>query len=159
MRVVVSTLIACLVAISATAQTGPARFSKFPVASIYNGNNAKPMIDKDSKRFRTRVRWAAEGRRDFAGEYIFAQFGCGTSCRTTFVVNARTGRVSWLPFTLCCAEPFDADPVAYRLNSRLVAFRGLRNEGNGPYSEDKASDVHFYELKNGRFRFIKTVRQ
>lgn len=138
-------------------QTGAPKFESYAVNSVYNGKNAKPIITKKDRMFRTRIKWAAEGKRDFAGEYVFVQFGCGMACRGTFALNARTGRVTWLPFSLCCWDPIDADPVAFKLNSRLLAIRGLRNEGTDSFANDKASDVHFYELKNGSFKFIKTV--
>lgn len=151
-------LVVTLVATSGWLSAQVPQYKDFASYKTYEGRNAKPIITKRDRSFRTRIRWASEGKRDFAGEYIFAQFGCGMACRATFVINARTGRVSWLPFTICCWEPIDADPVAYRLNSRLVAFRGLRNEGNDEFSGDNPDDVHFYELRNGEFRFVKTIR-
>ncbi len=152
--------ILCLVilfaAFAASAQVP--QYEAYPTGKLFDGKNAKPVITKFDRNFRTRIKWAADGKRDFAGEYIFTQFGCGMACRVTFILNARTGRVFWLPFTLCCWEPLESDPVAFRLDSRLLALRGLRNEALGEYQDDKATDVHFYEFKNGRFRFIKTVR-
>lgn len=153
----------CLSSVATRSQSVP-RFEKYPAVRVYNGKNAKAIIDKDSRTYRTRVRWAAaNGRRDFAGEYILGQIGCGAECRLTFALNARTGRVSWLPFTICCWRPLSVDEdsaaTVVRLKSRLITLRGLRNEGNGDYARDTMTDTHYYEIKNGEFRHIKTIKQ
>jgi len=141
----------------------PPRFENYRVAGIYKGRTARPIIDKDSRTFRTRVRWAAKSRPTFAGEYILGQIGCGAACRLTFALNARTGRVVWLPFTICCWQP-DAideatDATKARLNSRLIILRGLRNEGEGDYVGDAMTDTHYYQLRNGEFRYMKTIKK
>lgn len=133
-------------------------YRDFPSVRRYYGRPVEPIITKADRQFRTRVRFAAKRKPDFAGEFILAQFGCGAECLGVFALNARTGRVSWLPFSSCCWRPFDAEAVSYRLDSRLISVRGLRNEGSGNYAGDKATDLHFYELKDGEFRFVRTLR-
>lgn len=148
----------CFASVGALGQSVP-RFEEYPAVRIYDGKNAKAVIDKDSRIYRTRVRWAAENsKRDFGGEYILGQIGCGAACRVTFALNARTGRVSWLPFTICCWEPSTDGATEARLSSRLIVLRGLRNEGNSEYSQDAKTDTHYYQLKNGEFRHIKTIK-
>lgn len=152
-------LVLCLSYSNVSAQKVPS-FEKYPSVRVFNGKNSAAIIDKDSRSYRTRVRWASRnGKRNFAGEYILGQIGCGASCRLTFALNARTGRVAWLPFSLCCWAPITADATEARLGSRLLVIRGLRNEGDGKYARDAATDTHFYELKDGEFRFIKTIKQ
>ena len=132
------------------------KFRDYRVPIIYNGKNARPKLDKDTYMFRTRIRYAARQKRNFAGEYVLAQWGCGASCRMVVAINVRTGRVYGVPFSVCCwtIAP-DINPVVYRLNSRLISFAGLRNESE----KDRDDDIHYYELRNGKFRFIKTVKR
>lgn len=129
------------------------KFADFAVANIYNGRNAPVKLTKDDQPFRTRIRNAAKEKRNFAGEYILAQWGCGAECLTTVVISARTGKVYTVPFSICCWNS-EVDAVEFRLNSRLIVFRGIRNESE----KDSENDTHFYEFTNGRFRFIKTIK-
>lgn len=51
-------------------------------------------------------------------------------------VDLRSGRVAWLPSTLCCWYAGDPsaqtiEPVRYRLGSRMIILDGLRNEREG----------------------------
>ena len=70
------------------------------------------------------------------------------------VIDAKTGRVYWWDFTVCC-WPADVDekfePIEVRLNSKLIVFSGARNE--------KEDDVgtHFYKFEDGRFVHIKSI--
>lgn len=41
--------------------------------------------------------------------------------------------------------------IEFRVNSRLVAFRGARNEGVGD------EGTHYYEFKDGKFVHLKSV--
>jgi len=70
------------------------------------------------------------------------------------VIDANSGRVYWMPHTICC-WPDDIDerfrPIAYSLKSRLVIFSGIRNEKDG----DRGT--HYYEFKDGRFIHLKSV--
>lgn len=135
------------------------RFDGYLVRKTYDGKNVKAIIGKEERTFRTRIRWAAKhGTRNFAGEYILGQIGCGAECRITFALNARTGRVSWIPFTICCWRPFGVEATEVRLDSRLLIMRGLRNEADEQYKADSMTDVHYYEMRNGAFRYIKTMK-
>jgi hypothetical protein len=135
------------------------KFKDYPAGKPYDGANAKLILSKDDRTYRTRLREASKDKRNFGGEYILGQIGCGGGCRLTFAINARTGKVAWLPFSLCCWEPADAEPTDARLGSRLIVLRGLRGEGKDEYKNDKGSDVHFYRIANGEFRYIKTIKQ
>jgi hypothetical protein len=72
----------------------------------------------------------------------------------TAVVNLGTGRVVWLPSSICC-WPSDADanfkPVEFRANSALLVRSGLRDEKEG----DQGSP--FYRVKGDRFAFVRNI--
>jgi hypothetical protein len=154
-RFVFATFLILVPVSAAFGQRGTPRFDDYAVKAIYDGKNAKPKLDKDWYMFRTRIRYAAKQKRNFAGEYVFTAWGCGAECLSPAVINVRTGNVYGVPFTVCCWQSGQQDkPVEYRLRSRLIVFRGLRNESE----KDSWDDVHYYEFRNGRFRFLKTIK-
>jgi hypothetical protein len=69
-------------------------------------------------------------------------------------VNLRTGRVVWLPSTICY-WPSDADTnfesVLFRANSILLVVSGLRNEKEGDQC------AHFYRIEGDRFIFVRDI--
>jgi len=144
--------LAALVAPAAYAQVP--QFSDYP-AHPYSGP-AAPLIlaSKMDINFRTRLLEAARGPVNFAGVYSLATFGCGTECVMGAAVNLRTGRVVWLPSTICC-WPADADakfqPVAFRADSTLLVLSGLRDEKEGDQG------AHFYRIDGDRFVFIRDI--
>ena len=137
-----------------SAQARAPRFSEYRVDVVYRGPNAPVKLSKDDRAFRTRIRGAAKDKPNFAGEYILAQWGCGAECLSTIVISARTGTVYSVPFSICCWSS-EVDAIEFRLNSRLLIFRGVRNENE----KDGESDTHYYEFRKGLFRFIKTIKK
>jgi hypothetical protein len=130
-------------------------FKDYPVSEAYTGTNAPLVLKRgDDKMFRTRLREASREKPNFAGHYILTAWGCGTSCLMGAVIDAKTGRVYWWNFTVCC-WPIDVDdkfePIEYRLNSSLIVFSGARNE--------KEDDVgaHFYKFDRGRFVHLRSI--
>jgi hypothetical protein len=69
-------------------------------------------------------------------------------------VNLKTGRVVWLPSTICC-WPMDVDdkfqPVVAHLNSALIVLSGLRNEKEGDQR------AHFYSLEGDQFVLVRDI--
>jgi hypothetical protein len=122
------------------------RFENFQVASEPAFKSAKIKItDAKSREFATALREFSRKPPDFAGRYIFTEIGCGASCFMSAAIDAKSGNVVWLPFTVCCSDA--EEPIEYRLNSRLIKIRGSRNEtGSGTY---------FYEFDGHRFALIK----
>lgn len=135
----------------ATAQVP--QFRDYPTQP-YSGPSVPLLLGPDDVNFRTRLREAARQPANFAGSYVLATWGCGTTCLMGAAVNLRTGRVAWLPGTICC-WPSDADanfePVVARLTSTLIVLSGLRNEKEGDQG------AHFYNLEGGRFVHLRDV--
>src|ERR1700737_1549913 len=65
----------------------------------------------------------------------------GASCLMGAVIDAKTGKVNWWNFSICCWLG-DVDdkfqPIEFRLNSKLIVFSGARNEKGGDVG------AHFY---------------
>ncbi len=105
--------------------------------------------------FRTMLKHAAEEKPNFAGHYVVSTWGCGAGCVMGVVIDTRTGRVYWLPHTLCCwSGQLDAsfDAVEFRLDSRLMVLVGARDENEG--DEGK----HYYKFENGQFVLLQSVK-
>lgn len=113
---------------TAAPEVGPAAFAEYPVREHFTGTTALPRFrTKQDREFRTTLSRAARQRPNFAGHYVLTTIGCGASCVMTAVLDAKTGEVTWLPFTLCCWEP-NQEPVMFRLDSDLLILRGRKNE-------------------------------
>ncbi len=117
---------------------------------IYSGRVNAPDLNShpDARSYRTRLRNAAKGQVNFAGEYILATWGCGTNCLTGALTNARTGQVVFLPGTICCWDYDRQNPIDYRADSALIVFTGLINE-------QEPAGTYYYELRQGQFRYIQ----
>lgn len=153
-------LIACLLAapsISA-AQNKIPQFKDYPIEAAFNGKHAPVKLTKDNRSFRTRLREAAaKGKPDFAGRYIVAIWGCGTSCLGGAVIDAKTGDVAFLPGAVNSWEGDEnLNPIEYRLNSRLIVFSGLIDQDG---LDTSGLNSHYYEFKNGEFIYIKTIKR
>lgn len=101
------------------------------------------------KAYRTMLRQAIGQKPNFAGHFVFMEFGCGASCVRSAAIDARTGAVYWLPFTVCCFPVEVKEPIRYRQDSRLIEVRGMRDE--------KGGGTYFYEFKGGRFSLVSEI--
>ncbi|MBT0895453.1 hypothetical protein KI811_16735 [Geobacter hydrogenophilus] len=143
-----------LLATIAQAQNSVPEFRNYPVAGKFTGKNAPLQLGRKDRMFRTRLKEAARQKPNFAGHYILTTWGCGMECLMGAVIDARTGKVYRIPFTLCCwgdegSETFV--PVEFRLDSKLIIFSGVRDEKQG------AEGKHFYTFENNRFVPISSV--
>jgi hypothetical protein len=120
--------------INVNGQAGVPRFSDYPVSERYHGRTAPLVLTRAARMYRTRLREAARERPNFAGHFIVATWGCGTECVEGVIIDARTGRVFMLPFTLCCWSPGvgvdeNFKPVDFHVKRPLGPFRSEKREG------------------------------
>ena len=59
-------------------------------------------------------------------------------------IDRRTGKVVWLPFTVCCWPMTITEPLEYRLESTLLIVHGKSDEKGD-------SGTHYYRLAGSRF--------
>jgi hypothetical protein len=139
------------------------KFKDYPVSEMYRGKNAPLRLTRDDRMFRTRLKWAVDNQKvDFAGRYIITSWGCGAGCIQGAAIDAKTGKVSWWGFSLCCWSgdqddvangfSFRGNLVEFKKDSRLIVFYGVRNEEDGDHG------VHYYKLENGRFVHLRSVK-
>ncbi len=150
-NIFIGSLASCFLMLSlANAQSDVPQFTDYRVTSAYIGKPAPVILNsRDKKMFRTRLREAAKERPNFAGDYVLTTWGCGTSCITGAVVNLRTGRVVFLPGSICCWQG-EGERLIFRLNSRLLVTAGIMNE----QSEHGA---HFFKFTGTKFKHLKTI--
>lgn len=137
-----------------TAQSTLPHFKDYAVTEIYKGPTARLVLARDDMTFKARLRWAAKNEKpNFAGHYILTSWGCGAECLMGAIIDAKTGKVYWWNFSICCWGT-DVDdkfnPIEFRPDSKLIVFSGLRNEKDG---DDGA---HFYSFENRRFVHLRS---
>jgi hypothetical protein len=138
-----------------SAQNRLPRFADYPVNEAYIGKTAPLILARDDMMFKTRLRWAVKNQKpNFAGHYILTTWGCGAQCIAGAVIDAKTGKVHWWNFSICCWWGFDNDenfkPIEFRLNSKLIIFFGHRNE------KERDNGAHYYKFENGRFVHLRS---
>jgi hypothetical protein len=142
------------IALSAASARAEPRFADFPASNLYRGKAAQPILDtRDKREYRTRLREGmADAKPNLAGKFVVVTWGCGTACVLGAFVDASTGRVTMLPFSLSgWREAFDEfEPVDTRAESRLVVFSGMRGE-------EGVNGRHYYVFDNGKLKHLESV--
>jgi len=100
-------------------------FDNFCVPVLHPGESfvTKPLdwnSNPDAKMFKTRITEAYKiGKINFAGHFITAIFGCGSSCIMGFMIDVETGKIYNLPLGESNSCLFADDRALYIENSRL----------------------------------------
>lgn len=134
----------------------PPKFVDYPV-KVYKGKPAKPRLHNQYLRDQ-REHFSLDvtsDKIDAGGRYFVLRMPCGSSCVAPALFDVRSGRITEL-FTVSgwreVGDDFDA--VASRADSRLIVFRGARNEagivGNHYYLiEDGGKLRHLHSMDTG----------
>ena len=140
------------------------RFESYP-AKIYAGKNAEPDLhsDPETRMFHTRISEWSKQKPNFAGHYILATWGCGTSCTQLAIIDAKTGRV-FHPAGVTYNDATNihnalleggdfwhaSGATKFRLDSKLLVLIGMPEEARARrgvsyyvWSEEKRSLVRF----------------
>lgn len=144
------------------AQNTIPKFTDYPVNEIYSGKNHPLVMDDFGKDYKTRLRDAiAQGKPTFAGRYLVTGWGCGSGgCNTGAIIDAITGKAYPFPIAMMGVSlkpEFEGGPEQehiYQLNSRLMIFAGHLD---GVPQGDGMDTVAFYEFKDGKFIFLKSM--
>lgn len=90
-------------------------FSEYSAGPVYDGSVSS--VDFDTNQYAVQFRTAIESAMgkgvNFAGHYVLATWGCGTSCESSAIIDARNGAI--VVFNLLSEEG-----VAYTKDSRLL---------------------------------------
>jgi hypothetical protein len=126
------------------------RFRDYRVRTIYHGEPAMPVITKEFRIFRTRIREGANSDVEFAGHYTMPRWGCGTECNGFVIVDSISGKVfdgfgvAGLPSSW--VEEHGGDDVLPRMefypDSRLLKINACPNE--------RDCGLYDYEMIDGK---------
>src|SRR5262245_64816158 len=76
-------------------------FESFPSGEIFKGKPAAPKVRLERhRRFQSKIVEGAAKGPNFAGHYTIVQWGCGASCISPLIVDAKTGVIYPLPFEI-----------------------------------------------------------
>lgn len=91
-------------------------FDDFPIENRYKGIPAKVDLSSNryAKKFRTVLREGAREGPNFAGHYTLVEWGCGSSCQSHAIVDAKNGKV-FFPHKLLTTAGID-----FKLTSSLI---------------------------------------
>jgi len=138
-------------------ETRPAwalKFSDFAATASFHGKPALPILATRSHRmFRSAIREAAAKGPNFAGHYTIAEWGCGSGCMSSAVVDAVTGKVFAAPFrvlSMPLAEnegDHEFQGAVYQLDSRLFIADGCPEETN--------CGTYYYEWSGNKFNRLR----
>ena len=149
-----SILTLLLVLAAAGGTSGLPQFDNFPAAENYKGVLKRVDLesDPDARMFRTRLRDNEGSAPNFAGRYIVTLWGCGTSCQTVAIIDAKNGKVS---FPLEEAAGYG---VCYQRDSRLLVVNPLTAEDVGPYMPEWLRTI-YYEWDGQQLKRLAESRE
>lgn len=115
-------LLAYLISGFALASDVP-KFTQYKVA-VYNGPRVPVRIESAmDRKFATRLKETERKPINFAGGYVLTTWNCGAGCLNGAVVDASSGKVTFLPDTICCWADGQA-PMYFKPDSVLIVFAG-----------------------------------
>jgi hypothetical protein len=140
-------VVSCLLLVLTGPSVAAPKFAQYP-EPIYRGPVGRlDLSSPEAFSYRTRLRAASQAPINFAGHFQIATWGCGAGCVTGAIVDAFTGRVTFLPsvstegMEAVMDENFNA--FEFRNNSRLIVL-------SGKLTENSARGAHFFAW-DGRF--------
>ena len=112
------------------------KFEDYSVKQIFHGTPAVPVLSKDQRIFRTRIRKGAKSPVEFAGHFTVPRFGCGTGCTSFYFVDSVNGKVYDFDFSVSELpgkwleeqQSDEPDRIEFHANSRLFKINGCLNE-------------------------------
>lgn len=102
------------------------------------------LSDPKARRYASALQEGATQPVNFAGHYILTSWGCGAGCLMAAAIDARSGQVAMLPFTVSDWPLSVSEPLSFRKDSCLLGVQGRRNE--------QAPGTYYYRFDGKRFR-------
>lgn len=142
-------------------------FDAFP-AVPYTGANAPLQFgnDREARLYRTRLREWSTHKVNFAGHYILADWGCGSGCLQTMLIDAQNGHV-FHPEELSAISWYDVDPILmedspgqtwtnegplkFTSTSKLLIALGAPSEDSG------RRGISYYVWDHERLKLVRRV--
>ncbi len=144
----------------------PPRFEEFPATETWNPPSKPLKLASPSERlFKTRLTEASKEKPNFAGHYRLTDWGCGSNCSASALIDLNTGEVFPPPLArphktgwdrwISCVSSFEGTGTEIRLDSRLTIIRCGMN-----YSEElqkNLPDTYYFVWESNRFRQLLKI--
>lgn len=131
----------------------PPRFEDFPVSVEFRSKPARVDLSShpEARTFRTKLREGAKEGPNFAGHYTVVSWHCGTECQAVAIVDAKTGRVYFAPFSTSEGSEFRIDSALFIANSPEAIKRRKQDPMTDP---EWCRDSYYYRWENSHFVLI-----
>lgn len=105
------------------------QFEDFAIKNLFRGVKAKLVLNsnKQGQMYRTTIKDAYKKDINFAGHYCFVEWGCGSSCKESVIIDAETGKIY--------NGVNSAWGYNFRKDSRMLIVNPPDSNGNCEYSE------------------------
>ena len=119
--------------------------------------------NRKARQFRTNLKEAlAEGKINFAGKFIIAEWGCGSGCTQAAIIDAQTGKVFFpdvlwqvLAGSISLGE---REMLEYKKDNRLLIIAGYAGM-NGGDSEKFQHGIFYLEWTGTNFKLLKFINK
>lgn len=138
-----------------------------PEQEMFKGTPAPAkIIQQQAKTYRSVISDGAARGPNFAGHYTIVTWGAGMGSFSVAVVDARDGRVFFMPFESIGRAGYglnfegegEMNP-AFRLDSNLLAFSGCPGKEYEGCSDWDKLGFYIYKFENERFTLLRFVKQ
>lgn len=137
---------------------GVPQFSDYPrVVSTEKVGAIDLKSHPQAPRFRTRLNEAIGKSANFAGHYVVVTWGCGTSCQAVALIEVKSGRVYFAPFSTDLGSDFRADSGLF-IGSPPKAIREYFSELGVPIPTNTTYSSYYYvwDDKKTAFQLVHT---
>lgn len=112
-------------------------FNKYPVAVSKNNNFSKHKFhfSQEANRFKTKIQQALNQTPNFAGNCIFVEWGCGTGCQQSAIIDLKEKKI--------ILGPSSSTVFRFKQDSRLLVVNP-KDEEAVDYI-DKKSQYYLWE--------------
>ncbi len=143
--------------VALAAPSHPPALKDYPARDVFRERPVAPVLaTKEARMFRTELRRQAARGPDFAGHYTLALWGCGAGCANGAVIDARSGRVSFLPFSF--EDVWDGGRIvcghgsSFDVTSELLVIEGRVSPG-------EKIGRHYFLWRDGKFDLLYYDRE
>ncbi len=121
-------------------------FRKYPVnVEIIKIVSKSLIFGEKTYRFKTKIINALKDRPNFAGHCIVVEWGCGTSCQQSAIINLKTKKVSF--------GPNSSTGFIYYPNSKLLISNPVAKDTPDYISKE----ISLYLMKDEKLKLLKTI--
>jgi hypothetical protein len=108
-----------------------------------------------AKRFQTRLGRSVGMKANFAGHYVLLTWGCGSLCETVALVDVRSGKVHFAPFSTSIGSDFRLDSALFVDSPPYAIQEFIASKQDMQSQQLFKSRYYVWNEKDGAFRLIE----